>query len=200
MCSAIACDGAASPRASHSAAAPAVSRSVEGSPQGTDADTGSIRAELRRYQAALPVHPTALDGHFTSPDDVARALLGSLAASDTAALLALALSRAEYAYLVYPESRLVRAPYRQPVDVAWSLHAAPHAKGLTRLLQRLGGRSLTFRNMTCHPEQVAEGRNRYWTGCQLRFTVDGELVEARLFTALVSRDGRLNVASYDNDF
>ena len=30
--------------------------------------------------------------------------------------------------------------------------------------------------------------------------VDGEPLEARLFTAIVARDGRLNIASYDNDF
>lgn len=163
-------------------------------------DTGSADAGLRRYRASLPEHPAAFDGSFTSPDAVARALLRSLAASDTAALLSLAVSRAEYAYLVYPESPLVRPPYRQPVDVAWALHAPPHAKGLTRLLQRLGGRSLAFERMTCQPAQVVEGRNRYWTGCTVRFRVDDDTVESRLFTAIVARDGRLNIASYDNDF
>lgn len=197
------CGDAATVRAEASAGSVALSGSVEGSdPRGaaTARVPSSAEADLQRYQASLPEHPQTLDGRLSSPDAVARTLLGALAASDTAALLSLAVSRAEYAYLVYPESPLMRAPYQQPVDVAWALHATPHAKGLTRLLQRLGGRSLAFDGMSCQPAQVVEGRNRYWTGCRVRFTVDGDPVEARLFTAIVARDGHLNVASYDNDF
>ena len=163
-------------------------------------DTASTAVQLRQHQATLPDQPTTLDGGAKSREGVARALLGALADSDTAALRALAVSRAEYAHLVYPESPLVHPPYQQPIEIAWVLHATPHAKGLTRLLQRLAGRSLAYEGMDCDSVPAVQGANRFWTGCRIRFTVDGRPVRARLFTAILERDGRYNVASYDNDF
>ena len=127
-------------------------------------------------------------------------MVAALAASDTSALRALAVTRAEYAWLIYPESPLLHPPYRQPIDVAWMLHAAPHAKGFARLLERLGGRPLRLDSLACAPEPVTQGANRFWTQCTARITIGSDAVELRLFTALVERSGMFKVMSYDNDF
>lgn len=167
---------------------------------GAAPDTASLETTLARFQATLSTHPTALEGGTDSRDDLGRALVTALAASDTAALRHLAVSRAEFAHLIYPESPLVRAPYRQPIDVAWLLHSAPHAKGFTRLLRRLGGRPLRYRSMGCGAMPTRQGGNRYWTGCRITLFIAADSLEARLFTSIVERAGRFKIMSYDNDF
>lgn len=163
-------------------------------------DTASIESSLERFRSTLASRPASLSGGSPSRQALVRRMVAALAASDTNALRALAVTRAEYAWLIYPESPLLHPPYRQPIDVAWILHAAPHAKGFARLLERLGGRPMRLDSLACAPEPVTQGANRFWTQCTARITIGPDAVELRLFTALVERSGMFKVMSYDNDF
>ena len=163
-------------------------------------DTATVESSLERFRSTLASHPVSLGGGSRSREALVGRIVAALAASDTSALGAFAVTRAEYAWLIYPESPLLHPPYRQPIDVAWMLHAAPHAKGFARLLHRLGGRQMRFESVGCSPEPVTQGSNRFWTRCTTRITIGPDAVEMRLFTALVERDGVFKVMSYDNDF
>ena len=163
-------------------------------------DTVSIESALAHFRSTLASRPVGLENGAPTRESLVRRIVSALAASDTNALRAIAVSRAEYAWLIYPESPLLHPPYRQPIDIAWMLHAAPHAKGFARLLERLGGRPLRLESLTCDPAPVTQGANRFWTGCTARLAVGPGAFEMRLFTALVERDGIFKVMSYDNDF
>lgn len=163
-------------------------------------DTASNASALAQFRSTLVRPSGGLEGGADSRQALVTRVVTALASADTGALRRMAVSRAEYAWLIYPESPLVHPPYRQPIDVAWMLHAAPHAKGFTRLLERLAGRLIRFQSVTCNPEPVIQGANRFWTGCTVRFTLESEAVEMQLFAAIVERDGALKVMSYDNDF
>jgi len=122
----------------------------------------------------------------------------ALAAADTARLLRMAVNRAEYAYLVYPELPLMRAPYRQEIDVAWTLNAAAHAKGITRLLQRLGGQPIDYLGYACQ-RAGTDGRLTSWSDCHVRFRIGADTLGGRMFSGIVGRDGRYNIMTYAND-
>jgi hypothetical protein len=65
---------------------------------------------------------------------------------DRAALEQMELTQAEFAYLIYPSSPYTRPPYRQQPEIVWMLQRESGAVGLARLVDRLGGRPLRFRD------------------------------------------------------
>ena len=72
-----------------------------------------VEEELRRFRADLPDAPTRLVGGTDNRDALVAAFLHAVQARDSAALARLALTRAEFAYLVYPSSPYTVTPYRQ---------------------------------------------------------------------------------------
>jgi hypothetical protein len=63
---------------------------------------------LRRFRAGMDA-PRALDGPRTR-DELVRRFISAVHTRNAAALRALAITRAEFGYLVYPESKLSRPP------------------------------------------------------------------------------------------
>ena len=157
--------------------------------------------ELRRFRAGIPVAPKRLVGGASSRSALIRRFVAALADADTAALVRMALTRAEFAYLTYPSSPYTRPPYRQSPEIVWLLLGTEHDKGLTRLLRRLGGEELGYLGQRCDTRPLREGRNRIWRGCVSRVRLEtGDTLEARLFGAIVERDGQFKFASYATDF
>lgn len=139
-------------------------------------------------------------GGGATPERLARELLTALTARDTAALRALVLSRAEFAWLYYPHSRFVAPPYELGPELVWITQGAGSEKGAVRLLNRFGGRPLRFLGVTCPDAVEREGPNTLTRGCRTRFAVaDSAPREMRLFGALLYRDGRYKFLSYAND-
>ena len=160
-----------------------------------------IEEELRRFREGLP--PTAaLQGGAGSRDALIREFMTAVNRADTAALRRLALTRAEYAWLVYPESPLAGPPYNQPPGLAWMLLQQASNTGATRLLQPApGGRGWRLLGSRCPDAPVREGANRLWRRCEVHVVrPDGDTVWARLFGVIVQRDGRFKFVGYDNDF
>jgi hypothetical protein len=168
-------------------------------------DSGVLRS--RSVDSALAAFRSGLGATdsfaFAAPtrDSVVRLFLDALERSDTVALARLHLSRAEFAYLVYPGSRFARAPYRQPPDVTWMLVIERSNSALSRLLARRGGERLRDARYRCSDRPDQEGHSRYWGGCRVHYRrANGDTVTERLFSSVVERDGRFKIGSYANQF
>jgi hypothetical protein len=160
-----------------------------------------IEEHLRRFRAGLPDTLRALVGGARSLDELVRAFVRSLEASDTTALGRLTISRAEFAWLVYPDSPLSAPPYRLAPDLAWMRHVAASGTGLRRLLERLGGSPLGFDSLRCLEGPITEGANQIWRDCAIRFEKPGsEAQTLRLFSSIIERRGQFKILSYANGF
>ena len=157
-----------------------------------------VEEELRRFRVGLTSAPVAFTSDASSRDALVRHLFAALSSADTSTLRALVLSRAEFAYLVYPSSPYTHAPYRQPPGVVWMQLQSENARGVHRLLERARGyRYLGHR--CARPEH--EGANTLWRQCRARIVrPSGDTVSMRLFGVIVERAGRFKFASYETDF
>jgi hypothetical protein len=118
-------------------------------------------------------------------------------ARDTAALRAIALDRREFGWLVYPESRLSRAPYRQPPDVAWLMLQNASDGGMRKLIARIPTMSLLATH--CPDSVQVEGRMRTVSGCTVRVQTPDNVRDMRLFGRVVELNGRWKIVGYDGD-
>jgi hypothetical protein len=159
-----------------------------------------VDEQLRRFRASAPDTARSLRDGATSADGLVRSFVQRIEASDTVGLARLTISRAEFAWLVYPESPFSRRPYLQSPDLVWMRHLAASGTGLQRLLSRLGGRPLGFRSWSCDPQPTVEGANRIWRGCLVRFSQAPDSSGLQLFSSIVERDGRFKILSYGNAF
>ena len=160
-----------------------------------------IEEQLRRFRAGVPDTIREFNGGSSSREELVRTFVRSLATADTAALVRLTISRAEFAWLVYPDSPLSAPPYRLAPDLAWLRHAGASGAGLTRLLARLGGSGLQFQSWGCIEGPLVEGRNQIWRDCAVRFAKPGsEEQTLRLFSSIIERQGRYKILSYANGF
>lgn len=150
---------------------------------------------MRRFRVGLePVEK--LDGPPSRAELLSR-FTKAVEQSDSVALASLVVNRAEFAYLIYPESRLSRPPYRQPPEIAWLHLRLPSEGGLRRLLRR--GPTMTLLGHSCPDSSVQEGRMRVIQGCTTRVrTAEGER-EMQLFGRIVELDGRWKFIGLDGD-
>ena len=156
---------------------------------------------LRRFRVGL-TEPTGLAGGETSRPGLARRFLAAVAGQDSATLKDLAVTRAEFAWLVFPDHLYADPPYELDPEIFWMQVRAGSAKGITRALQRYQGHSLVFLGVDCQRDtlQIRRGPARIWGPCRLRYR-DGDTVERRrLFGSMVERDGRVKLLSFANDF
>ena len=159
-----------------------------------------MKEQLRRFRLGLD-SVSQLQSQATSAGSLLRAFAASLERADTTALLRLAVSRAEFAWLVYPDSPLSEPPYLQAIDVAWLRYAAASSSGLARLLNRIGGRPLQLSSWRCADQPTIEGSSRIWGDCMVTFAVgDAEPTTLGLFSSIIERGGRFKIMSYANAF
>ena len=151
---------------------------------------------LQRFQAGLP-EPRILSPSASSREELTRRYLDAVARSDTVALGELHISRAEYAFLYFPASAMMRPPYELPPDVAWLLLTAESGKGISSILRRFGGERLELRAVRCPGDPLREGANIVWRDCVVRYRGEGPGEHERpLFAAIIERDGRFKFFSY----
>jgi hypothetical protein len=160
----------------------------------------TLAVALARFREGLAAADTlrfALDGK----DAVVRRFVRLLERRDTLGLARLHVSRPEWAWLVYPESRYTHTPYRQPVDIGWLLMIERSNTALARALDRRGGMAMTVVGWRCDAVPEVEGRNRYWGHCTVTWRdTAGAVVTERLFASILERDGRFKIGSYSNQF
>ena len=146
--------------------------------------------------------PGTLAGGAATREVLARRFLGAVARRDTAGLHELLVSRAEFAWLVFPDHRYARPPYELDPGIFWMQIGAASAKGLGRVLERLGGEQLGFEAIACGRDtlQITRGPVRAWSPCELRYRQGGRIRTGRLFGAVIEREGRFKLLSFANDF
>ena len=153
--------------------------------------------EFRRFTEGL-AEPSALAGGEATAEALARRWLAAVAARDTAALRAMHVSRAEFAWLYWKDSHLSKPPYELPPGLAWFQVEGEGNAGIGRALAAYGGKALAFESLACGNQRV-DGTNRIHMGCDLAFRVDGKTETRRLFGNLLERGGQVKFLSYAND-
>jgi hypothetical protein len=159
-----------------------------------------IEEELRRFRQATPDSISRLEGGARSREALVKAYTTAIEHADSVALHRLLVSRAEYAWLVYPESELTRPPYRQRPALAWFMMQNATDRGISRVLNRHGGKPLGYAGFGCEPEAAVQGANRIWRQCRMRFTDNGAEVERKLFGGMLERGGTYKFLTYATDY
>lgn len=167
-------------------------------------DTGSVvdsivprEVALVQFRAGLP-EVKRLAGGAPSRQALVREFVTALAAGDTAALRALTLSRAEFAWLYYPTTPQGLPPYDLAPGLMWTMLELHGERGLRHALAEYGGRATRFAGHTCDQRTSYEGANTVSGPCVVRFVVAGNTVAQRLFGLIVSRDSRFKFVSLAN--
>ena len=158
-----------------------------------------VEEEIRRFQATIAEPPTRFSGGATGRAALVKKFVQALERSDTTALAALVIDRAEFGYLIYPTSPNAAPPYRQAPDLVWMARSASTDKSMTRLLSRFGGKALGYVGFTCPDSVDHQGKNRVWSRCVVkRLTSAGDTTRLRMFGAIVGREGRFKFLSLTN--
>ena len=159
-----------------------------------------VEEQLRRFRENMTEPLNAFVGGGTTADELVRSFVRAVESADTVALVRITISRAEFAWLIYPDSPLSSRPYQQAPDLVWMQHAASSVTGLARVLERLGGRSIGYRGWSCDRQPFLEGRNRIWRGCIVQFDQAPDAKSLQLFASIVERSGRYKILSYANGY
>jgi hypothetical protein len=159
----------------------------------------AVTRALADFRRTVP-ETRELGGRYAgNPDSLVARFVTALERSDSAAFMPMMMDRAEFAWLYYADDPQSRPPYELPPDIMWFQRMQQGEKGITRALQKFGGRPLAYRGYAC-ADSATLGRNRVWRDCRLD-VVDaaGERVKARLFGGIVERGGRYKILSYANE-
>jgi len=157
-----------------------------------------IAEALRRFRVDLPKQDTLYHASATRGELVGR-LARAITRRDTADLNAMALSRAEFAWLFYEESPLSRPPYEAPPGLLWGQILTTSDEGIRQLVNRLGGKAIEVSDLRCPNQAEQEGRNRLYKRCTVRFAAPGEKpLAGNLFGSILARDGRFKFVGLGN--
>lgn len=156
-----------------------------------------IAVLLDRFREGLD-HPAELSGGAASLDDLVRQFVRAVEETDSAAFAALALTRAEFAWLYYPHLPEAAPPYELEPGLMWFMIETNSGRGLRTLLDERGGRPLGVVSYSCEGERH-HGPVTIWAPCVLRrLQAEADTVAESLFGPIVSRDGRFKFVSYAN--
>ncbi len=160
-----------------------------------------IEEEIRRFVATLDSVPSALRHGAGSRDELVERFIRAVETRDTTELPRLVIQRDEFITFYYPHTRYTERPYELAPALLWFQMENPSSRGLARLLERMGGRDLDLKEVTCPGEPLIEGPNRIWEQCTVQvLDANGQPAERRLFGAILERDGRWKFLSYANEF
>jgi hypothetical protein len=156
-----------------------------------------VDSMLRDFRRGL-AEPAALDGGAKSRDGLVATYLDALVRRDTAALAGLTLTRAEFAYLFFPTTRLARPPYGMDPALLWMQLRANGEGDVRRALSYIRKQPQAYAGHHCPSEPAVEGRNRLDAGCVVVLHAARGADTVSLFGTIVERDGRFKFLSYAN--
>ena len=158
----------------------------------------NMAAALAQFRQGLPETHTLADASSTR-DALVERFATALVNADTAAFARMMMTRAEFAWLYYPNTKHTRPPYEMEADLLWFFMIENARKGIGRALREYAGKRLGYEGYRCAAEPETEGRNRLWQGCVIRMGSTHGTVEKRLFGTILERDGRFKLVSLAND-
>ena len=154
---------------------------------------------LKRFRVGLP-ELSALQGGEVSREALVSRFITALASSDKVALGKLVLSRAEFAWLYFPNSRDATIPNGLPPQRRWDQVTLNSEKGIGRALTRLGGKPITLDSFDCPNAPVTDGAQKLLDGCTVTLTLaDSSKFSGPLFGSIIEYAGRFKFVSYTND-
>jgi hypothetical protein len=157
-----------------------------------------IAEEMRRFAAEFGT-AERLTG-FATRDALVTELVRSVEEADTAALVALPLTAAEFGSLYYPHTRFTAPPYELAPNLLWFQQQNSQSRGATRLLRRFGGSPIGYLGYRCEETPRSEGPNRLWEECLVLLRGEtADTVPLRLFGSVIERDGAFRFVSLSND-
>jgi hypothetical protein len=157
-----------------------------------------IDEQLRRFREGMQPVDT-LRHASPSQEALVRRFLVALTRRDTAALNALVIDRAEFAYLYYPGSALSLPPYEAPPQLLWGQILASSNEGVAKALTRVGGAGISLETIRCPAPPVAEGGNRLHQNCEIHIRIGDRPPETgRWFGTIVEREGRYKLLGLAN--
>ena len=156
-----------------------------------------IEEEIRRFREAVPEVPARLTGAESSRDALVRRWAAALEERDSAALGSMLINPAEFITFYYPESRYARPPYRQKPGLRWFLMINSSSRGLAGVWRRYAGTPLPLKGHRCEADPEIVGKSRVWSQCRVQLQAgNGTTTEARLFGAIIERDGWFKFLTY----
>lgn len=154
---------------------------------------------LTRFRATVSDQPDTLRHASPTLDHLVSRWAAAVQARDTAALNAMVIDRAEFAWLYFPTARLAQPPYEMPPALLWEQVLANSDQGARKTLERLGGRALVVRSVRCPGTVDAEGANLVRQGCVVRLrSASDSLAEGRYFGSILERNGRFKFLGLSN--
>jgi hypothetical protein len=158
-----------------------------------------IAEEIRRFQGEFGPDPVRLEG-LPTRDALVERFVTALESADTAALVALPLTAAEFGFLYYPHTRFTAPPHELAPALLWFQTQNSQSRGATRLLRRFAGAPIDYVGYYCELTPQLEGPNRVWDDCLVRLRGQaGDTVALRLFGSVIERDGAFRLVSLSND-
>ncbi len=158
-----------------------------------------IAEQLRRFRMDVPERPDSLRHAGASMNVLVQRWGRAVAGRDTAALNAMTINRAEFAWIYYPGSKLSKPPYEAPPQLLWAQILANSDGGARQLIQRFGGSRFDVLSVSCPPASDTTVSSRVYTDCRVRVRVaDGVVPEDRLFGSIVEHQGRFKFLGYTN--
>ena len=88
-----------------------------------------MEEQLRRFRADLTEAPRVLERRRAARDQLVHDVRASARIRGHRGLIRLTISKAEFAYLVFPDSPLSAPPYAQAPDLVWMRHAYSSGDG-----------------------------------------------------------------------
>lgn len=165
-------------------------------PPGVPSVEQLVDSALTAFRRDLP-EVARLTGGASSRDALVQRFVQAGAARDTGALRDLLVTRAEFAWLYFPQARLARPPYGIDPGYLWLQMASNTDRDLPKALQRLPA-GATAAGVACADSVVVEGPNRLHEGCLAIVARGGRRDTLSLFGSILERDGRFKLLSFAN--
>ena len=156
-----------------------------------------IPEQLARFRQTIAERPDTLRHASASINELVTRWTLAVASSDTVALNAMLLDRAEFAWLYYPVSKMSMPPYEAPPQLLWGQMLATSEEGAQNILKNFSVSSFKVGGVNCPSPPVTEGRNRLHEGCLVQAeTANTRAVKGAYFGTIIERDGRFKFVSY----
>jgi len=169
--------------------------------QGVVDSTLPIEEEVRRFLLTVDSVPAALRHGAPNREELVRRFLLAVETRDSAALPRLVLQRDEFIGLYYPHTHFTAPPYELSPSLLWFQMQNASSRGISRLLQRDGGRPLGFASLRCPDQARIEGPNRLWESCIVAVTDSaGAPRDRRLFGTILEHGGTYKFLTYTNEY
>lgn len=153
---------------------------------------------LRRFQATvIGEPPTRLSGGARSTDDLLRQYWALLSTADTLSMSPLVISRAEYAFLYFPES--TEGANGMPPHIGWELIGRQSGRGLFRALGIAQREPAPVVRTECSDTPRKVGKNTIYGPCGVVIRRNGIEETIWLVKTLIERDGIHKLMGLQNE-